>query len=134
MSTAEQTRRTRGLGLAVFGALTHAGLALALFGLLVWYVPAAKRTFDEYGLALPLATQSVIRLSNWVAGHWWALGPFLVFGAVGNFVLLRLLGREGRFGPLVWIAGGTLVLGAAVALTVVTIELPMTKLREALAN
>jgi hypothetical protein len=125
---------TPGYRVAVLGTLTHAGPALTLFGLLVWYVPAAKRTFDEYGLALPLATQSVIRLSNWVAAYWWALGPFLVFGAVGDFVLLRLLGREGRFGPLVWIAGGMLVLGAAAALTVVTIELPMTRLREALAN
>ena len=125
---------SRAFGLATFGTLAHAVLLLGLFVLYVVYVPAAKKTFDEYGLTLPWATFSAIRLSNWVAGNWWALVPVLVFVGAADFWMTDGLRAHNRFAAVVWVVGVGLALAAVAALTVFAIELPMMKLKEGLAR
>ena len=124
---------TRGLVLAAIGTALHAGFVLSLFVLYIWFVPARKKTFDEFGLALPWLTQTVIRVSSWIAEYWWATVPLLAFLGVGNFGLLVWLGRHGLFAKL-WIAGVSLVLVALVVVTLGAMELPMMKLKEGLAK
>jgi hypothetical protein len=123
-----------GFGLAIIGTAVHTGLVLALLVLYASYVPAAKRTFDEFGMTLPWLTLSVIRLSNWIAAYWWALIP--VFGLTGivEFVLLMRLGRRGWILPTIGIALVALWLGVGIVVTLFSIALPMAKLREGLAN
>jgi type II secretory pathway component PulF len=134
MSTTPPTDQTRGFALAALGTLAHAGLVLGLFVLYVVYVPAAKKTFDEFGMTLPWATQVAIRLSNWVAEYWWALVPVLLFLGAGDFGLLAGLSARSRLTAWLWIAGVALALAVLAALTAFAIELPMMKLKEGLAR
>src|SRR5262249_1092174 len=134
MSTSLPTNQTRGFGLAIAGVVAHVGLVMALFALLAFIVPAAKRTFDEYGMSLPWITQSVIRVSNWVAAFWWALVPVMLLAGAADFGLLTVLGSRNRSAALLWIAFASLVLVFAIAVTVMAIELPREKLREGLGR
>src|SRR5262249_22107231 len=130
MSTTPPTDQTRSLTLAVVGTLTHAGLVLGLFVVLIVFVPPAKRTFDEFGVTLPWVTQIVIRISNWVAEYWWTTVPVLLLLGACDFVLMAALSAHNRFGALVWLVSVALVLAALIALTQWAIESPITKLRE----
>jgi type II secretory pathway component PulF len=134
MSTTEPTAPTRGFGLAVVGTVIPTVLVFSLFALYTAYVPPAKRTFHEFGMQLPLATQAVIRFSNWIGEYWWATVPFLALAGAGNFALLWQLAPRSRLLAVLWIAGSTLLLVAVLAITIVAIERPLAKLQEALAN
>ena len=94
MSTTTPTKPT--LGLAIVGTLIPAMLVLSLFVLYVVRIPAAKKTFDEFGMMLPWLTLSVIRISNWVAEYWWAMLPVFALLGAGNFGVLLLLGRRSQ--------------------------------------
>jgi type II secretory pathway component PulF len=137
MEAAQPVRPSAGRGgliLAAAGTAVLAVLVLVLFGLLLFYVPSAKKTFDQYGMALPWATLTAIRASNWVAEYWWCAAPFFAMAGAGNFALLYLLGRQGRVAPAILLAAEAIFFGALVALTVVSIELPMAKLQQGLAG
>jgi type II secretory pathway component PulF len=134
MSTTERDRPGVGFGVAGVGTVVLAVLVLVLFGMLVFYVPGAKKTFDEFGMTLPWATQSTIRASNWVAEYWWCAAPVVLLALGGNFALLDSLGRRDRVVPTLLVAAETLWLGAMVALVAVSILLPMAKLHEGLAR
>lgn len=134
MSTTTPTDQTQGFGLAWFTTFAHVTLLFGLFVLYVVYVPANKKTFDEYGLSLPWATQTAIRLSNWIAEYWWALVPMLVFVGVADFWVTAGLSAHSRTLAVVWMVGVALALAAVAALTVFAIELPMMKLKEGLAR
>jgi type IV pilus assembly protein PilC len=134
MTTTPGELQTRGTGLAVVGTMIPAALVLGLFVLLVTAVPGAKRRFDEFNLALPWLTLAVIRVSNWVAGNWWLLVPPLAALGVGNFVLLRELGRRNTALPVIWMTVVTLVVIALIVVTLLSVEIPMMRLREGLAK
>jgi type II secretory pathway component PulF len=137
MESAQPIRPSAGRGgpvLAGVGTAVLAVLVLILFGLLVFYVPGAKKTFDEYGMTLPEITRVAIRASHWVAEYWWCAAPFSAMVGAGNFALLYLLGRRGRVAPAILLAAEAILLGALVTLTVVSIELPMAKLQQGLAG
>ncbi len=127
--------RTRAAGLAVVGTALHALFGLALFAGYAWYVPAAKRTFDQFGLRVGWLTADVVRVADWVADWRGQLVPLLgLFGAL-DFALIWLLARRGPFAaPLLWLVGVALLLVGAGALTTYAIEVPMAKLREGLAK
>ncbi len=134
MDTTERVERRHGYGFAAFGTLVHAGLVLALFVLYVVVVPAAKRTFDDFGVSLPWASLVVIRTSNWIAAHWWQMAPVIGLLGAADFWLLTALRSRGRRAALLWLVGVALVLAALVSVTGVAVELPMATLREALNN
>ena len=130
MSDASPPATKRSLRLPLLGALLHAGFAIGLLLMYVSYVPAAKRTFDEYGLSLPWTTVTVIKLSMWVSDKWWMLVPvFIVFGVL-DFVAIWWFAEFGRFAQIAWVVGIVLVFGVVGTLTTVAIEMPMLKLRE----
>jgi type IV pilus assembly protein PilC len=126
--------RAGGVGVAVVGTVVLAVLVLALFGMLVFYVPGAKKTFDEFGMTLPWATQTTIRASNWVAEYWLFAAPVVLLALGGNFALLESLGRRGRVVPALLVAAEALWLGTVLTLVAVAILLPMAKLHEGLAR
>jgi type II secretory pathway component PulF len=134
MSTTQSPNSSPSFAIATLGAMAHACLLLVLFALYVVYVPAAKKTFDEFGLTLPWLTLNVIRLSMWIAEYWWALAPAaLVFGLADLSFLWVLSARSWRASLL-----GALLLSlvpvALIGATTFAIELPKAKLREALAG
>lgn len=134
MNTTESTASTRGFVIAVVGTIIPAILVLGLFASYVAYVPRYKRMFDEFGLTLPWITLVVIRVSNWVAGYWWAIVPLLAVAGAGNFMLLNSLARRGWVAPVTWAAGVSLLLVAIIAATVYAVEAPTMKLMEGLAK
>jgi type II secretory pathway component PulF len=134
MSTTPPLKPTRGLGLAIFGTVVHVALVLVLFVLYVSSVPAAKKLFDEFGMTLPLATQAIIRLSNWVAEFWWALVPMFLLFVAADFGLLMVLRGRGKWLARLWFTSVSIVLGAFVGFTIFAVELPKAKLLDALAH
>lgn len=132
--SAEPPTRTPGLTLAAAGTLLHAGQLFGLFVLYVWYVPRSKKTFDEFGLALPWLTQTVVKFSNWVCEYWWTLVPVALFLGAGSFALTVILRKSGWGAAVLWVAGVALVLLVPAAVAVYAIEFPMMKLREGLAR
>ena len=63
MSTAVPTQ-SFGYGFAAAGTVFHAALVIALFVIMIGFVPNAKKTFDEFGLTLPWLTLTMIRVSG----------------------------------------------------------------------
>jgi len=84
---------------------------LSLILLLTLVVPQFQRMFDEAGAALPLPTQIVIGIADWLQSYWWTLLLALLILLLG---IPKLLSRPGprrswdRFILSVW-GIGTLV-------------------------
>ena len=133
MSTAVPTQ-SFGYGFAAAGTVFHAALVIALFVIMIGFVPNAKKTFDEFGLTLPWLTLTMIRVSNWVVEYWWALVPLLLILGAGDFGLTAALRTHNRTAMVLWNVAVSLVLIAAIAAALVAIELPMVKLKEGLAR
>jgi type IV pilus assembly protein PilC len=81
---------------AIKGAMTYpaAVILVALVivtGLLVFVVPIFESMFADFGRALPLPTQIIINLSNWVKSYWYILIILLAGVAYG---LKRYYGTE----------------------------------------
>ncbi|AMV23035.1 hypothetical protein VT84_01395 [Gemmata sp. SH-PL17] len=125
--------RTRGLGFAAFGTALHAVLLLILAVMYLVRVPAAKRTFDEFGMTLPWMTWGVIRLSTWLVECWWTLIPAVALLGWLDFVVIRGLSRTARLNAIAWVVCPVVPFSLVGGITAFAIELPMTKLTKALA-
>ncbi|MBY0513067.1 MAG: type II secretion system F family protein [Gemmataceae bacterium] len=84
--------------------------------IMVAIIPKFKKIFDEFGLTLPWATQTLIKVSNWMADYWWTIPMF----PLSVYLLLKLirLSRAGNFAldrAVLWIP----VLGQLVEKTIV---------------
>ncbi len=65
------------------------GLAIALVNvLLIFVIPVFAAMFADFGAKLPLPTQMLIDLSNFMKAWWWAigLGAYGIYYAVGKYV------------------------------------------------
>jgi type IV pilus assembly protein PilC len=61
------------------------GLAIALVNvLLIFVIPVFAAMFADFGAKLPLPTQMLIDLSNFMKAYWWAIG----LGAYGTYFLI----------------------------------------------
>ena len=58
---------------------------LAVIGALVWIIPQFQKVFDSMGASLPLPTQILIGMSNFVIGYGW----LMAIAAVGFALWLR---------------------------------------------
>lgn len=90
----------------VKGAMIYPGVIMSVAGfaicvLLIFVIPVFKEMFASVNLELPLPTQIVVAMSEFLLGYWWAVGGG-VFGAVvltkryyatkdGQLVIDRLL-------------------------------------------
>lgn len=75
---AEHMERARELRDTVTSALIYPAILVCVAGLsvvvlLIFVVPQFQQLFDDAGKALPLATQVVIALGDFLRGYWWAL-------------------------------------------------------------
>lgn len=133
MSTTPPERRLS-FATATVGATVHAVLFLTLFVLYVEYVPAAKRTFDEFGLTLPWLTQSVIRLAMWVNDYWWVLVPMALVIGLADLGFLWLLSARGWLTSLLAVLLIALIPLALIGVTTFAVESSKAALREGLAR
>src|SRR5438132_1602933 len=63
--------------------------------IMVAIIPKFKKIFDEFGLSLPWATQTLIKVSVWMAEFWWTIPMF----PVSVYLLMKLIrmSRAGNF-------------------------------------
>ena len=134
MNTTPSQERAHGFGLAFAGAAVHTLLISALLAFGIWRVPYAKQAFDEYGMTISWATQIVIGLSTSLADNWQVVTPVLPLLPVIDFALIHLLGRCSRSLPLGWVGCFAVFLLAVGSFVLLGIEVPMMKLRDALAR
>lgn len=86
----EFMERSRELKETVKSALVYPAIlvmvaVISVMVLLIFVVPQFTQMFEESGKALPLPTQIVITLGEFVKTYWWAMG----IGVIALFVLMR---------------------------------------------
>lgn len=118
---ADFLEKAQGLKRKVIGAMVYPAVVIfvavsILTFIMVSIIPKFKKIFDEFGLPLPWATQTLIRVSNWMSEFWWTIPMF----PIGLYLLVKLirLSRAGNFAldrALLWVP----VLGALIEKTIV---------------
>lgn len=56
----------------------------------IWIIPEFKKLFEEFGISLPLITQSVLRLSQWIQAVWMPIVAVLVLVPIVLLILARI--------------------------------------------
>jgi type IV pilus assembly protein PilC len=111
-----QTLKRKVIGAMVYPAVVIFVAVSILTFIMVAIIPKFKKIFDEFGLTLPWATQTLIKVSNWMADYWWTIPMFPM--AVYLFIKLLRLSRAGNFAldrAVLWIP----ILGQLVEKTIV---------------
>jgi len=100
-------------------------------------VPSYKHMFQDFKLKVPLVTEFVISISDWVLNYWYVL-PFFVMPALALDVGIMLVSWRrkpwGRAFALLWLALPVVFMLLFGGLVYVGLELPSMKLREMLAR
>ncbi len=101
---AEFLEKAASLKSKIIGAMVYPAVVIfvavsILTFIMVAIIPKFKKIFDEFGLTLPWATQTLISISNWMSEFWWTipifpaalffLGKALRLTRFGNFALDR---------------------------------------------
>jgi hypothetical protein len=127
-----ETRQSTSLGYWAIPAGIHALIIGMILARMVVVGPAYNRTYKDYGLLLPAASEATITLSESVAGSLWLVVPLVfAFWCLDAVVLWQLGERDRRVGWS-WFWVGCAILVLLWFLVEFTLLLPMWKLREAL--
>jgi type II secretory pathway component PulF len=112
------------------------GLWLLLWGQFLIAVPRTKKTYDEFGMALPASTRAVFEFGLWAAQNAILVLPTVLVGAVVLAVLFGALRPRPRWTALVTILAVLLLALLTTANVVVAgaLALPWFKLQEGLAK
>jgi len=111
-----QSLKRKVIGAMVYPAVVIFVAVAILTFIMVAIIPKFKKIFDEFGLTLPWATLTLIRVSDWMSQYWWTIPMF----PIGVYLLIKLirLSKAGNYALdrlLLWIP----VLGALVEKTIV---------------
>ncbi len=71
-----QTLQRRVIGAMVYPVVVILVAVGILTGIMIWIIPKFKKIFVEFGLPLPMLTQMLISVSDWVATYWYVLPLF----------------------------------------------------------
>lgn len=119
----------------VCGVAVPAVIWTCLVAGLILVVPGYKKTFADLGMQLPADAIVAIEVADWVTTYWYVLLIWLPFLAAADAAVVLLLWRSGRRGLCGLWCGLMIVLALlAVALAVVAIYLPLTRLQEQLSK
>jgi type IV pilus assembly protein PilC len=83
------------IGAMVYPAVVIFVAVAILTFIMVAIIPKFKKIFDEFGLTLPWATQTLIRISGWMSDFWWTL-PLFPMTLYFLMKLMRMT-RSGNF-------------------------------------
>src|SRR5438094_6687817 len=89
---ADFLEKAQSLKRKVIGAMVYPGVVITvavgiLTFIMVNIIPKFKKIFDEFGLPLPWATQTLIRVSNWMTDYWWTIPMF----PLAMYLLVKLI-------------------------------------------
>src|SRR3954471_18062545 len=97
---AEFLEKAASLKRKIIGAMVYPSVVIfvavsILTFIMVAIIPKFKKIFDEFGLTLPWATLTLIRISNWMAEYWWTIPLF----PVTLYLMIKLirLTRSGTY-------------------------------------
>jgi type IV pilus assembly protein PilC len=82
-----QSLKAKIIGAMVYPAVVIFVAVAILTFIMVAIIPKFKKIFDEFGLTLPWATQTLIRISGWMSVYWWTIPLF----PMGVYLLCKLL-------------------------------------------
>jgi len=82
-----QTLKGKIIGAMIYPAVVITVAVSILTFIMVAIIPKFKKIFDEFGMKLPWATQTLIEISTWFADYWWVLPLF----PMGAYLLLKLI-------------------------------------------
>src|SRR4029078_13207022 len=104
------------IGAMVYPAVVIFVAVAILTFIMVAIIPKFKKIFDEFGLTLPWATQTLIRISQWMSEFWWTIPLF----PLCLYLLIKLvrLTRSGNYAldrAVLWIP----VMGQLIEKTIV---------------
>jgi type IV pilus assembly protein PilC len=90
-----QSLKSKVIGAMVYPAVVIFVAVAILTFIMVMIIPKFKKIFDEFGLTLPWATQTLIKISTWVSEYWWTIPLF----PMGIYLLIKLLrlSRAGNY-------------------------------------
>ncbi len=118
-----QTLKRKIIGAMVYPCVVIMVAVGILTFIMVSIIPKFKKIFEEFGMTLPWATQTLIEISNWFADYWWCLPIF----PLGLYFLIKLirLNKSGNYAldrAVLWIPiVGNLAKKAIVARTMRTL-------------
>jgi hypothetical protein len=123
---------------SLYAAFTFAAEQLLLwslcFGLFVFFVPPLDRLFNDFNVAMPRATKSVLGKAQWVRDNWiiFSAGLVLIFGT--GVMVVALLHSRRRSLSRAFVFLLNLIPLLLIAYLVVVIGMPLVKLLRALAE
>jgi type IV pilus assembly protein PilC len=82
-----QSLKAKIIGAMVYPAVVIFVAVAILTFIMVAIIPKFKKIFDEFGLTLPWATQTLIRVSSWMSVYWWTIPLF----PMAIYLLCKLL-------------------------------------------
>lgn len=103
---ADFKEKSQGLKRKIVGAMVYPSVVIMvavsiLMFIMVMIIPKFKKIFDEFGLQLPWATQTLIKISDWMVNYWYFVPLFPVsiylllklirMSAAGNYALDRMV-------------------------------------------
>ena len=111
-----QSLKAKIIGAMVYPAVVIFVAVAILTFIMVAIIPKFKKIFDEFGMTLPWATLTLIKVSVWMSEYWWTIPLF----PVSLYFLIKLirLSRAGNFAldrAVLWIP----VVGQLVEKTIV---------------
>ena len=111
-----QSLKSKIIGAMVYPAVVIFVAVAILTFIMIAIIPKFKKIFDEFGMTLPWATQTLIKVSVWMENYWWTIPLF----PVSLYFLAKLirLSRAGNFAldrAVLWIP----VVGQLVEKTIV---------------
>lgn len=90
-----QSLKSKIIGAMVYPAVVIFVAVAILTFIMVMIIPKFKKIFDEFGLTLPWATQTLIKISNWMSEYWWTIPLFPM--AIYLLIKLIRLTRAGNY-------------------------------------
>lgn len=111
-----QSLKSKIIGAMVYPSVVIFVAVAILTFIMIAIIPKFKKIFDEFGMTLPWATQTLIKVSVWMENYWWTIPLF----PVSLYFLMKLvrLSRAGNFAldrAVLWIP----VVGQLVEKTIV---------------
>jgi type IV pilus assembly protein PilC len=118
---ADFKEKSQGLKRKIIGAMVYPAVVIMvaisiLMFIMVMIIPKFKKIFDEFGLQLPWATQTLINISDWMTNYWF----FVPLFPVGIYLMVKLirLSQAGNYAldrMILWVP----IIGSLVEKTIV---------------
>ncbi|MBU2577390.1 type II secretion system F family protein [Patescibacteria group bacterium] len=91
---AQREFRSKVKGALIYPAIVISGMVVVMFIMMIFVIPQLTSLYKEFDADLPITTEILISISNFMVNFWWVL----IFGFIGASYLLRMISsqKEGK--------------------------------------